>query len=168
LSLVSAVAAIGAGTALLLPLGLAGERSYAAMVDEHLMRLLAAGVAGVVVVWVVWATTARAAWLIGLPERRSVAVAWLLGLAGTLRRPFASLGTVALWVLPAALVSTLPLVIGLAFPALREGWAIPIVGQLAAAVRAFCWVGLFASFAPVTGLVGNESGLEVNPELQSP
>jgi hypothetical protein len=168
LSLVSAVAAIGAGTALLLPLGLAGERSYAAMVDEHLMRLLAAGVAGVVVVWVVWATTARAAWLIGLPERRSVAVAWLLGLAGTLRKPFVSLGTVALWVLPAALVSTLPLVIGLAFPALREGWAIPIVGQLAAAVRAFCWVGLFASFAPVTGLVGNESGLEVNPELQSP
>lgn len=168
LSLLSAGAAIGAGVALLLPFEMAEERSYPELVEQHLVPLLAMGVAGAVVVWVVWATTARAAWLIGLPERRSVVVAWLLGLAGTLRRPLASLGTVVLWALPAATVSALPLVIGLEFPTLRDGWALPIAGQLAAAVRAFCWVGLFVSFAPATGLVGNEPGPEVSPELPPP
>jgi len=168
LSLLSAGAAIGAGLVLTLPWGTADERSYPAMVEHQLVTLLATGVVGALVLWIVWATTARTAWLVGLPERRSVVVAWLVGLAGTLRRPFASLGTVALWALPAALASALPVLIGLEFSALREGWAIPIAGQLAAAVRAFCWIGLLASFAPVTGLVGSEPELEVSSRLRPP
>jgi hypothetical protein len=168
LSALSGAAVVIAAVALLLPWAPPDGRSYPAMVEHSLVPLLATGVAGAVVVWLVWAVTVRAAWLIGLPERRSVVVAWLLGLAATLRRPFSSLGTVALWAVPAVLVSTLPLAIGLASPALRGGWAVPIAGQLAAAVRAFCWVGLFASFAPVTGLLGDRSGTEVSPPPRPP
>jgi hypothetical protein len=160
LSLLSGMVVIAGGFALLLPWSMAEESSYRAVLEPRLVPLLATGVAFATLLWVVWAATVRAAWLIGTPERRSVAVAWLLGLAGALRAPFASLGTVALWALPVVFISSVPLFVGVEFPEMRGGWAIPLLGQLAAAVRAFCWVGLFASFAPVTGLVGNESELE--------
>jgi hypothetical protein len=160
LSVLSGMAAIAGGIGLLMPWSAAEQSVYRTALEPRLVPLLGASVAFVILLWVLWATTVRAAWLIGTPERRSVAVAWLLGLAGTLRAPLASLGTVALWVLPAVLVSLVPLVVGAEFPALRWGWAIPLLGQLAAAVRAFCWVGLFASFAPVTGLIGDESELD--------
>jgi hypothetical protein len=160
LSVLSCMVAIAGGLALLLPWSMAEESAYRAALEPRLVSLIAAGVAFVIFHWVLWAATVRAAWLIGTPERRSVAVAWLLGLGGTLRVPLASLGTVALWALPAVFVSLAPLVVGVEVPALRGGWAIPLLGQLAAAVRAFCWVGLFASFAPVTGLVGDESELD--------
>ncbi len=114
----------------------------------------AAVVVSLIFGWIVWAATVRAAWLLGHPERRSAVLAWLRGLGGTLRAPLVSLGTVAVWALPAVLVSVVPLAVGFLLPAARGGWMIPILGQVAALTRAFCWVGLFASFAPVTGFVG--------------
>lgn len=118
--------------------------------------LFVAAGASLVVGWIVWAATLRAAWLLGLPERRSAVLAWLRGLVGTLRAPVMSLGTVVAWALPALLISLVPLAVGFLLPVVRDGWAIPILGQIAALTRAFCWVGLFASFGPVTGLVGIE------------
>ena len=162
LSMLSGMVVIAGAVALSLPWTMV-EESWVWTLEQRLVPLIVSGVAFAFLLWLVWAATLRAAWLVGMPERRSVALAWLFGLAGTLRVPFASLGTVALWALPAVAISVLPVIVGAQYPALRLGWAVPVLGQLAAAVRAFCWVGLFASFAPVTGLVENGSESESSP-----
>jgi hypothetical protein len=155
LSLTAAVLGLGTTVALWVPLSGAVVGSYAAMAELRVLVLLFLGIGVSKLLWLVfWATTLRGAWLLGLPERRSAVLAWLRGLVDTVRAPVWSLGTVLLWAVPAVMLSLVPLLLGLWAPALRGGWVLPLVGQLAAAVRSFCWVGLFASFAPVTGLVG--------------
>jgi hypothetical protein len=55
---------------------------------------------------------------------------------------------------PALFVSAVVPLLGGAFAGLRGGLLLVVVGLLASLLRAFCWVGLFCSFGPVTGLVG--------------
>jgi hypothetical protein len=163
LSLTAAATIVLTLAATLLPLASEVDSALWESAESRVTSLLTIGVVvTVIVVMVVWASTARAAWLLGLPERRSIIFAWLLGLGGTLRSPLVSLGTVMVWAVPVGMVSILPLAVGFAMPSLRAGWVVPILGQLASAVCAFCWVGLFASFAPVTGLVGVEEEGEDN------
>jgi hypothetical protein len=158
LSLTAAAMLVLALGLLWTPLSAAVSASHRAVAEQRAVLLLIGGFAvATLVALVVWAATLRAAWLLGLPDRRSVVLAWIRGLLITLRSPIRSLGPVLLWVVPVALISVIPLLAGLGFENLRGGWLLPVLGQIAAAVRAFCWVGLFASFAPITGLVGVEA-----------
>jgi hypothetical protein len=158
LSLTAAVMSALALGLLWVPLLEAVSASHRTVAEQRAVLLLIGGVAAAkLVALLVWAATLCAAWLLGLPDRRSVVLAWFRGLLITLRNPIRSLGPVLLWVVPAALISSIHLIMGLGFENLRGGWLLPVVGQLAAAARAFCWVGLFASFAPITGLVGVET-----------
>jgi hypothetical protein len=152
----TAAAAFGFSLALLwAPLWEAVGACYRAMEEGPMVWLLVAGVIlSKLLVVIIWCATLRGAWLLGLPERRSAVASWLRGLAGSLRTPVASLGTVLLWAVPATTLSVVPLALGLAMPELRGGLLIPVLGQVASAVRAFCWVALFLSFAPATVLVG--------------
>ncbi len=155
LSAAAATALVALLAALWAPLSWAVELSHRTMAERRVVGLLILGTgAAILLALVVWAATLRAAWLLGLPERRSVVLAWLQGLAGTVRRPVASLGVLLLWVVPAAALALAPLAAGWWFESLRDGWALPLLGQAAAAGRAFCWVALYCSFAPVTGLAG--------------
>jgi hypothetical protein len=158
LSLTAAVASAALLAALWLPLARAVVSSYEAMAEGRMLLLIAAGigVSGLLAL-VVWAATIRAAWLLGLPERRSVVLAWLRGFHDTVRTPRASLGPVILWALPALLITLVPLVAGAYFESLRGGWLLPALGQIAAIVRAVCWLGMFLSFAPITGLVDEDN-----------
>jgi hypothetical protein len=152
----TAAAALGLSLALLwVPLWEAVRACYRAMEERPMVWLLIAGVVlSKLLVVVVWGATLRGAWLLGLPERRSAVASWLRGLAGSLRTPVASLGTVLLWAVPATTLSIVPLALGFALPECRGGLVIPVLGQVASAARAFCWVALFLSFAPATGLFG--------------
>ena len=107
---------------------------------------------------VVWLATLCGCWLLGLPERRSAALAWLHGLVTAARMPVASLWSWLVWVVPALLVSAVPALVGWSFVELRGGLALIGIELLASLVRWFCWVGLFCSFAPVTGVVGVPDG----------
>ncbi len=134
------------------------KAAYHAMNEQRVEALLLGGIAGsLVLVLVVMAATLRGAWLLGRPRSRSALAAWWRGLYDTMRTPVASLGTVLLWVLPAVLVSALPIVAGSLIPSLRGGWALPILTGVATALRAFCWVGLFASFASASGVLGADA-----------
>jgi hypothetical protein len=138
-----------------LPLMEAAMAARRSMAETRMLLLLAMGLVVVkLLALVVWAATLRGAWLLGLPERRSVVAAWLRALVDTLRMPVRSLGTVLLWAMPAVLLSLLPLAIGGGLDVTHRDWAVPAMSQLAAAGRAFCWVALYLSFAPVTGLIG--------------
>jgi len=131
--------------------------SHRSMAEGRMLALVGLGIVlSNIVLLLVWAAHVRAAWMLGLPERRSAVVAWLRGLVDSVRDPLASLGAVIAWALPAMVVSALPLVAGGWFEGLRGGWTLAVFGQVAAATRAACWVGLFLSFAPVTGLVNDE------------
>jgi hypothetical protein len=157
LSLTAAATLLLAMTALWYPLMIALDECHRSVAEQRAVLLVVGGVGlSTMVALVGWAATLHAAWLLGLPERRSVVLAWLRGLLTVLRTPVRSLASVMLWVLPAVLISVVPLLVGLNFDELRGGWWIPVLGQVAAGVRAFCWVGLFVTFAPVTGLVGIE------------
>lgn len=99
-----------------------------------------------------WLATLRGAWLLGEVNRKSAVLAWLAGLWGTVKQPFRSLWTLAVWALPGLAVSVLPLVAGSRMEALRAPVANAMVGIACSLIAAFCLVGLFLSFAPVTGL----------------
>ena len=155
LSATALVALATAAATVWLPLwwGVAG--GSAAMTERRLIASASAGaVATAVAVIVVWLATLRGAWLLGLPGRRSAALAWLAGLRSTLRRPLPCLGTWLVWVVPALLVSAVVPLLGGVFAGLRGGLLLVVVGLLVSLLRAFCWVGLFCSFGPGTGLVG--------------
>jgi hypothetical protein len=157
LSATATAAAVVTLAGLWLPMTCALTACCEAMAEGWALLLIAGGVSvSGLVVPVFWAATARAAWLLGLPERRSVVLAWLRGVLDTVRTPLSSLGTVGVWAVPALVVSTLPLLAGLWFEPLRGGWTLSILGQIAGFVRALCWVGLFLSFAPVTGLANDD------------
>lgn len=119
------------------------------MVNLQLASLMLAGL----LVWIVWASTLRGAWVLADPQRRSAVLAWLEGLAGTLRDPLRSLGCVLAWGISVKLLVVAPLVLGVrlqVFAGTAPGVAAGLVLGL---LRAYCVVALFLSFAPISGLV---------------
>jgi len=145
--------------AIAVPLLWAALRALGAMAERRLVVVVVAGMVAVkLVAIVVWLATLHGAWLLGLPERRSAVVAWLHGLQATARRPLANLWVLLVWLVPPLLASAAAPLLGAAFAGLRGGLVLVGIGLLASLLRAFCWVGLFCSFAPVTGLVGVPEG----------
>jgi hypothetical protein len=103
-----------------------------------------------------WMATLRGAWLLGESHRRSAVLAWFAGLWGTLRQPVRSLLTLMGWVVPGLAAGVAPVILGWHFEILRGTIASTVLGIIVGLVMAFCQVGLFLSFAPVTGLVGEK------------
>ena len=131
------------------PLDLLMPKSETVGSVGRLMVLLWFGLgASVLITALCWLATLHGAWLLGEAGRRSAIVAWLRGLARTLRRPLRSGFTLLLWALPALALQTLPVTSGWLVPPLPNGAAGSLVVLLAAFLAAFCWVGLFLSFAP--------------------
>jgi hypothetical protein len=162
----TALAALVVALAVLwVPLLQGVEGSRGELAGTRIMWLLWTGVAATkLIAVIVWLATLRGAWLLGLIDRRSALAAWFRGLWDTMRTPFASIGTLLLWLLPAMLLSMLPLAAGLFLPSLRDTAAVPAAGLVLGLARSFCWIGLFASFAPVTGLVGPGRRVEGDAE----
>ena len=150
----TSVVAIGLGHAgIAAAFGFLKDRADDSTADLMLGVWLVAAVAlaaGVVVVC--WLAGLRGAWLLGESGRRSAVLAWVDGLVGTAKQPVSSVVTLLLWVLPASASAVLPLVAGWWIEALRAPIASAALGGCAGLVTAFCLVGLFLSFAPVTGL----------------
>jgi len=141
--------------AVAVPLLWAALRALGAMAEGRLVVVVVAGMVAVkLVAIVVWLATLHGAWLLGLPERRSAVVAWLHGLQATARRPLVSLWCWLVWLVPALAVSAVAPLAGAVFEGMRGGALLVGVGLLASLARAFCWVGLFCSFAPIAGVVG--------------
>jgi len=142
--------------AIWIPLWNGVRSAFHSMAEERMMVLLAGGFVAVDLIgFGVWLTTLHAAWLLGLPEHRSAVLTWLRGIWGVLRTPFSTVGTWLVWVIPALLAALIPLIVGIGFAELRGTPVLIALGLIASLVRAFCWVGLFNSFAPVTGVVGH-------------
>jgi len=159
LSATSLVALAVAAAAVWIPLWLAVAGGRVAVNERRLIALAAAGaVATAVAVIVAWLATLHGAWLLGQPGCRSAVVAWLRGLQATARRPVTGLSTLLAWVVPALLASAVVPVLGAVLAGLRGGLLLFAVGLLVSLARAFCWVGLFCSFAPATGAVGLPEG----------
>jgi hypothetical protein len=155
------------GSALWLPLWSGVRGAFHAMAEERMMALILIGVVATkLTAIVVWIATLHGAWLLGLPERRSAVLAWLVGLGRAARRPFSSVATWLVWLVPAWVAAMAPLWLGLRLPGLRGTVVLIAFGLLAALVRSFCWVGMFASFAPVTGLVGDDDEAEADKEVE--
>lgn len=112
-----------------------------------------------VVLWC-WLATLRGAWLLGAVDRRSAVLAWFAGFWGSARQPISSLFTLAVWGLPAIFAIVIPAVAGWRFEAVRGIFPTALVGSAAGLLTAFCFVGLFLSFAPVSGLIGEEQPKE--------
>lgn len=100
-----------------------------------------------------WLATLRGAWLLGEVNRKSAVLAWLAGLWGTVKQPIRSLLALAVWALPGFAAAVLPLVAGGQIEAVRAPFANAVVSIACGLLSAFCLVGLFLSFAPVTDLV---------------
>ncbi len=164
LSLTALAALVLAGVVLWLPLGSAIRTSLNAMNEERMMLLVVVGF-GItkLIAIVVWIATMHGAWLLGLPEYRSAVLSWVRGLWSAVRTPFSSLSTWFVWLVPAWLAAVVPLVVGFRFEGLRGSVALIVVSLLASLVRSFCWVGMFNSFAPVTGLVGGGEREDAKP-----
>lgn len=100
-----------------------------------------------------WVATLRGAWLLGQSHRRSAVLAWLAGLWGTIRQPVRSLSTLLVWVVPGLAAVVAPTILGWRFEIFRGTIPSAVLGVAGGLITAFCFVGLFLSFAPVTGLV---------------
>jgi hypothetical protein len=122
-------------------------------VDDRLLGgfVAAAAALSLAMVVLVWLATLRGAWLLGVGNRRSAVLAWVDGLWGSLRHPVSSLVTLALWSVPALAAIAVPLLVGWNFEVLRSPLPSAIIDAAAGLFAAFCLVGLFLSFAPVTG-----------------
>ena len=127
--------------------------------DDSLLGygLLIVFATSVVVVTLCWLATLRGSWLLGAGNRRSAVLAWLTGLWGSVRQPISSLVTLTLWSVPAVAATIIPILVGWNFEALRSPLPSAIIDAACGLLAAFCLVGLFLSFAPVTGLVGIDS-----------
>jgi hypothetical protein len=159
LSATAAAALLVAGAAVWLPLASLVDTRLRLVSEQRTLAILLAGAAITKLLAIlVWLATLQGAWVLGLPERRSAVMAWLRGLANTLRTPLSSVGTWLVWVLPACAATAVSLWIGVRFPGLRGTPLLIAVSLSTALIRTFCWVGLFCSFAPVTGLIGNGDG----------
>ncbi len=123
--------------------------------DDRLFGgLIVAAVAiSLAVVVLTWLATLRASWLLGVGDRRSAVLAWLAGLWGSLRQPLRSLGALIVWGVPAVAAIVIPIIAGWKIEALRSSLPSTIIDAAAGFFVAFCLVGLFLSFAPVTGIV---------------
>jgi hypothetical protein len=164
LGLTSMAVLVIAHLAVWLPLGLMMDDARRVGDEVAAFAWLGAAVAmSLTVLALCWSATLRAAWVLGIGDRRSAAASWLVGLGGSLRQPLRSTATLAVWAIPGFAAILLPLVVGWRFEALRGGPPGALVEVTAGLLGAFCWVGLFMSFAPVTGLVGGDAG-ERNPE----
>ena len=133
---------------------LALEKRAANLADDSRLGIyLETGILlGLVAAVVVWLTTLRGAWLLGESRRRSAILAWFAGLRGTIRQPLRSLFTLVVWMAPALVSAVGPTLLAWRFEALRGMVPSTVLGIAAGLVIAFCQVGLFLSFAPVTGL----------------
>lgn len=142
------------GTALLLaavwlPLRVAFLAAEASGAGGRAIILLRIDVVmGLIVLGVGWAAFLRGAWLLGEPGRSSAVVAWLRGLGGTLRRPLRSASTLIVWTMPGVALLALPLLSNAWLDELRTAGFGGVLFLLATFGAAFCWVGLFLSFAP--------------------
>jgi len=155
LSMTALLALATALAGLWIPLWFGIEGAFTGMDESRLMWMLAGGIVVTkLVAIVVWIATLHGAWLLGLPERRSAALAWLRGLWTSARMPLSSVWAWLVWLVPAMAVSAAPPVVGFLFEGLRGGPVLIGLELMASLARAFCWVGLFCSFAPVTGIVG--------------
>ncbi len=103
-----------------------------------------------------WMATLRGAWVLGQSHRRSAVLAWFAGLWGTIRQPVRSFAILLAWALPGLVAVVAPTILGWHFEILRGTIPHTILGIAAGLVTAFCQVGLFLSFAPVTGSVGEK------------
>jgi hypothetical protein len=161
LSLAALVVLLAGLTAICVMLLMLAPSSWDELVDGGLVPLAVVGLAlSAVLGLVVWSATLRGAWLLARPTARSSVLAWLAGAGGALRHPLASFGTLLLWLVPGIAFGLLPLAAGWLSPTLRGGLPGAAVLTGAGLVRAFCWVALFCSFAPVSGLVGVTSEAE--------
>ena len=168
LSATALVVLAGAAAALWIPLWAAVETAFGGMAESRMMWLVGAGIVVTkLLAIVVWLATLHGAWLLGLPERRSAVLAWLRGLWTAARMPFSSFWAWLVWLVPAMVVSTVPALIGVSFVGLRGGPVWIGAELLASLFRSFCWVGLFCSFAPVTGVVGVPEE-ELEPAVAAP
>lgn len=100
-----------------------------------------------------WLATLRGSWLLGAGNRRSAVLAWLAGLWGSIRQPLRSLITLVVWGVPAVVATAAPFFLGWKSESLRGTIPSAVIDVAAGLLAAFCLVGLFLSFAPVTGLV---------------
>jgi len=126
--------------------------------DDSLLGygLLIAFSTSVVVLVLCWLATLRGSWLLGAGNRRSAVLGWFTGLWGSVRQPVSSLVTLTLWSVPAVAATIVPILVGWNFEALRSPLPSAIIDAACGLLAAFCLVGLFLSFAPVTGLVGEQ------------
>jgi len=126
--------------------------------DDSLLgyALLIAFAVSVVVAILCWLATLRGSWLLGAGNRRSAVLAWLNGLWGSVRQPVRSLMTLLVWAVPGIAATVAPIVVGWNFEVVRNPLPSAITDAAAGLLAAFCLVGLFLSFAPVTGLVGEK------------
>ncbi len=151
----TAAAALAAFLALIW-IPLTGACATAPVISTGWMVLIASALlfSGLLMV-VVWAATLRAYWLFGSPQRRSAVLAFTQALVDTFR-PFngflMTMATLAVWAIPGLVFSALPLLLDWHIGWLRGTATSAAIVHLSGLLRAFCWVGLFASFAPVTGL----------------
>ena len=127
--------------------------------DDSLLgyALLIAFATSVVVAILCWLATLRGSWLLGSGDRRSALLAWFAGLWGSVRQPIRSLVTLLVWAVPGIAATVTPIVVGWNFEVVRSPLPSAIIDAAAGLLAAFCLVGLFLSFAPVTGLVGIDS-----------
>ena len=107
-----------------------------------------------------WMATLRGAWLLGQSHRRSAVLAWLAGLWGTVRQPVRSLLTLLVWVVPGFAAAVGPTILGWRFEILRTAIPAAVLGLGGGLITAFCLVGLFLSFAPVTRMVDESGDIE--------
>lgn len=147
-----------------LPLASVIRTSLYAMNEERMMLLVVVGF-GItkLIAIVVWIATMHGAWLLGLPENRSAVLSWARGVWSAVRTPFSSLFAWLVWLVPAWLAAVVPLAVGIRFEGLRGSVALIVLSLGAGLVRSVCWIGMFNSFAPVTGLVGGVEGEETIP-----
>ncbi|MCG6962911.1 MAG: hypothetical protein LJE95_06525 [Acidobacteria bacterium] len=136
------------------PFQLMARAARTHLAETRMVNLqLAALALGGLVVWIVWAATLRGAWVLADPQRRSSALAWLQGLAGTLRDPLRSLGCVLAWGVPVKLLVLAPLMLGFDLRVLAGTFLGLVTGLVLGLLRAYCIVALFLSFAPTSGLL---------------
>ena len=119
--------------------------------------LLLAFTTSAAVVILCWLATLRGSWLLGAGNRRSAVLAWLAGLWGSVRQPLRSPATLLVWAVPGIAATVIPILVGWNFEALRSPLPSAIIDAACGLLAAFCLVGLFLSFAPVTGLLGIHS-----------
>lgn len=124
--------------------------------DDSLTTVAAFAVLVGGAVWLVavWLATLRGAWLLGAGDRRSAVLAWLAGLGGVIRRPVGPVATLAVWSMLLGAGAFAPLILGWQLDALRGPMAATVLGLTSGLLIAYGQVGLFLSFAPVTGASG--------------